>query len=488
MTAAAPDGRLASVLAERQREQRRWNQVIRSLTRGVRRLVKGAAYVFLVVLPLVAVLASSVVGLAGQHPFGPAPAFVGQLPAPPAHDPARKTAVIVVGNQLTEVSDFLAPYEVLAASGEFNVYVVAPERKAAPLNALPVYLCCSWVDVVPNYSFAEYDATFGAPDLIVVPAIPRAAPGNPDVAVLEWLRTRTDAHTVVLSICVGAQVVADAGVLAGRRATSQALMLPALAKTHPEVAWVSGARYVDDGSVISTAGVTGGLDGTLYTVQRFFGREKALETAARIGYPHTRFLDDPAWDAPAYSDAGWLPNLFRLGRTRIGLYLYDGVDEIALSSVADTYPRAFATDVLTVGAGRGVVRTRFGLDLIPRHDLGSLPSVARMLVPGAPGADAAASVERWGASNRMTVERVHAGGGYAYDLTLEDLARHETRLIASNAAHWIEYPTAQLDLGARDWSPTMLARPFGLLALGGLAALGLRRRSRRTARLAPATV
>jgi AraC family transcriptional regulator, transcriptional activator FtrA len=288
----------------------------------------------------------------------------------------------------------------------------------------------------------------------------------------------------VLSICAGAQVVADAGLLAGRSATSQALTLPLLARAHPEVDWVRGVRYVDDGAVISSAGVTAGVDATLYTLQRFFGRATARETAARVGYPHTQFLDDPRWTVPAYSDAAFLPNLFRLGRATIGLYLYDGVDELALSSVADTYPRAFATDVLTVGAERGAVRTRFGLDLIPRHDLGSLPAVGRLLVPGAPDAAVAAPIERWGASTpRVPVERIHAGGGYAYDLTLEDLARHETRLIAAHAAHWLEYPVEHLDLGDRDWSPAMLARPIGLLALGVLAALGLRRRSRR---LAPA--
>jgi hypothetical protein len=124
--------------------------------------------------------------------------------------------------------------------------------------------------------------------------------------------------------------------------------MPYVVPNHPEVNWVPGVRHVDDGQVISSAGVTAGVDATLYTVQRFFGRATALETAARIGYPHTRFLDDPTFEVPAYSDAAFLPNLFRLGRAKIGLYLYDGVDEIALSSVTDTYPRAFATDVLTV--------------------------------------------------------------------------------------------------------------------------------------------
>lgn len=152
-------------------------------------------------------------------------------------------------------------------------------------------------------------------------------------------------------------------------------------------------------------------------------------------------------------------------------------------NVTDTYPRAFATDVLAAGAEQGIVRTRFGLDLIPRHDLASLPGVDRMLVPGAPDASAAALIERWGASNqRVPVERVHASGGYAYDLRLQDMARHETRLIASHAAGWIEYPTAQLDLGTHDWSLAMLARPVGLLALGALLALGLRWRPRRPQR------
>ena len=56
--------------------------------------------------------------------------------------------------------------------------------RPTPLNPLSLYLCCAWVNIVPLYSFAEYDATFGVPDLIVVPAIPSATSGNPDAAVL----------------------------------------------------------------------------------------------------------------------------------------------------------------------------------------------------------------------------------------------------------------------------------------------------------------
>jgi transcriptional regulator GlxA family with amidase domain len=56
--------------------------------------------------------------------------------------------------------------------------------------------------------------------------------------------------------------------------------------------WVAGVRYVDDGRFISSAGVTSGVDVSLDTVQRFLGRDAALETAQRVGYPHTELLDD----------------------------------------------------------------------------------------------------------------------------------------------------------------------------------------------------
>jgi transcriptional regulator GlxA family with amidase domain len=116
-------------------------------------------------------------------------------------------------------------------------------------------------------------------------------------------------------------MVADAGILGGYTVTSHHVTLPVVRKSHPEVNWVSGVRYVDDGRFISSAGVPSGIDATLYTVQRFFGRAAADETARRIGYPHTRFLDDPTRVVSDDMDTAALPNLFRLGRRRIGLLL-----------------------------------------------------------------------------------------------------------------------------------------------------------------------
>src|SRR5581483_11864884 len=121
-----------------------------------------------------------------------------------------------------------------------------PERSLAPL--FPGDL-----SIVPHYSFSEYDTAFGgAVDLLVVPYIPNA--DTADAAVLRWIREKADAGTTVLSICAGALVVADAGVLEGQTATTHHFSMLLAQRTHPEVQWVHGQRYVDSGRFISSAG------------------------------------------------------------------------------------------------------------------------------------------------------------------------------------------------------------------------------------------
>src|SRR6185437_2610509 len=105
-------------------------------------------------------------------------------------------------------------------------------------------------------------------DLLVVPYIPNSE--TSDAAVLQWIGAKAESGTTVLSICAGAKVVADAGVLAGQSATTHFDTLPTVERTHPEVRWLRGLRYVDSGQFISSAGVTSGVDATLYTLGRMF--------------------------------------------------------------------------------------------------------------------------------------------------------------------------------------------------------------------------
>src|SRR5688500_14620350 len=138
-------------------------------------LARAAVYLLAFLIPPVLV---SVVGMRAvestryEAPPDAAKVHAGELPAPPRHDPDKPTAVVLLGNQGSEVTDVLAPYEVLSGSGAFNVYAAAPEREVLTLSG--------GLDVLPQLSLAGLDRRLGGqhPDVIVVPAMPDV--GSPE--------------------------------------------------------------------------------------------------------------------------------------------------------------------------------------------------------------------------------------------------------------------------------------------------------------------
>jgi AraC family transcriptional regulator, transcriptional activator FtrA len=457
-----------------------------------RLIVRGLAYTLTMVLvPLLAGAAG--LGLRLAVDTTPPP-FAGELPAAPVHDPQKRTAVVIAANRGSEGSDFLAPYAVIAQSGAFNLYAVAPERRITHL--FPGRPSQRGVDIMPHYSFADYDAAVGgAPDLIVIPYLPfEQDPEYP--LILEWIRRHAGPNTIVLSICAGAKAVADTGLLDGRRATTHHYTFAAIAKARPAVQLVEGVRYVEDGTMISSAGVTAGVDATLFALQRILGREAALGVAQQIGYPHARFLDDPSYTPPVAGKTGVFLAGSRLGNSQLGVALYAGMDELALASVIDTYPQVGSVTVQTIAPEREVLLSRHGLALVPRWSFADAPALDRLILPGrAAGAATAATFAAWAETRgELALDQVHQHEGYAYDLTFADMARRSGRALTAEAVYLLEYPLAQLPADAPRYPLALLARLFGLALLGlGLAALidgslsarGQRRR-RRLARLATA--
>ncbi|RXZ49426.1 AraC family transcriptional regulator [Agromyces fucosus] len=412
-----------------------------------------------------------------------APAVVGALalneprsdgasppPAPAEYDPALPTAVVVVGGRGAVVSDTLAPYEILATTGAFNVYTVASDANPLPLTG--------GLDLVPDLTFAELEDLVGGPaDLIVVPAMPDV--GRPTTKpVTDWLERQANGGTLILSICNGAAVVASAGLLDGHRATAHWLRLDEWADTYPAVEWDRGTRYVDDGDFVSTAGILSGIDGTLHVVDRLVGGDAAAEAARAIEWPHY----DPEGAAPieesrlAPSDAVVAFNTaFGWDRPHVGVQLTDGVGEIELASVFDTYGQSLAVD--TVAVGPGPVQSRHGLTFVPRAD-GIGLGLDRLVLPGTTGHDALPGME--------PVQRPHEEAGFAFDTVLEDLARTTDAATARWTAKVLEYPVDDLTLEGPVWPWAETIRPVALALLGVLIAVGVfallraRRRRRET--------
>jgi putative intracellular protease/amidase len=442
-------------------------------------LARAVVYLlaFLVPLVLVAVVGTKA-ALSDRYEGPPDAARIraGEFPAPPRHDLDKPTAVVLLSNQGSEVTDVLAPYEVLSESGAFNVYAAAPEREVATLSG--------GLDVLPQLSLAELDRRLGGedPDVIVVPAMwDVGSAGHRPVA--EWLREHAEGTTTVMSVCDGAEVLADAGLLDGRRATANWARIAKWERRYPNTEWVRGRRYVEDGNVLTAAGVTSGISATLHVISGYVGEEAASGLARKIGYPDQRLGDEPRIPASRLtaSDKALyvLSGAYGWGKPKIGVVLNEETSEIELASVLDVYPGPVFTantTTLTPEGPRSPVRTEHGLYFVPGSDLARAAGLDRLFVPGRTAPSMTdPRVRSWAREEGLNLEFIHADApaGFPFDATLSDLAGHENAPVARFTARLLEYPTDHLDLAGDGWPFAHLLRPLavGLLGLAFAAAI-----------------
>jgi putative intracellular protease/amidase len=384
------------------------------------------------------------------------------------HDPTKPTAVVVLGAHGTVVADALAPYEVLASTGAFNLYTVAETTAPVPLTG--------GLDVVPDLTFDQLDARLGGtgPQLVVVPAVPDA--GTPSAApVTTWLRRAAAHGSLLLSVCNGAELLASAGLLDGRRATAHWMALDEYGTAYPATTWLRGPRFVEDGTDrVTTAGVLAGIDGTLRVVERMIGADAAGRAAAEIGW--SRWTPGPARSTPPTTrepaDAVMLLDAaFSWGASTYGVALTPGVGELELASVFETYGgHALGTRTVALSADSGPVVSRHGLVFVPRAGVGAV-AVDRLLVPGI---DAAA--RRAPMPGDVAPEYLHTRPGFAFDAVLTDLARHLDVATARWSAKTMEYPADRLVPAGPSWPWAPLLHLVALVAAGAAVGVALGRR------------
>jgi putative intracellular protease/amidase len=444
-------------------------------------LARAVVYLLAFLVPPVLISVVGVkAGLSDRYegPTAEARAQARELPAPPRHDPAKPTAVVLLSNRGSEVTDVLAPYEVLSESGAFNVYAAAPEKDAVTLSG--------GLDVLPQLSLTELDRRLGGedPDVIVVPAMWGVGSAE-HRSVAEWLREHAEETGTVMSVCDGAEVLADAGLLDGRRATANWARLARWEGRYPDTEWERGLRYVEDRNVLTAAGVTSGISATLHVISGYIGEEATTSLAQKIGYPDQRLGDEPRIEADRLtaSDKALyvLRGAYGWGKPRIGVVLTEGTSEIEFASVFDVYPGpAFAsnTTTLTPEGPSSPVRSEHGLYFVPRYDLGSAPGFDRVLVPGRASPSVTDSdLRSWARERDLEPELVHADApaGFPFDATLPDLAEHENAPVARFMARLLEYPTDHLGLTGGGWPYPLLLRPLAVGLLGLIVVVALDR-------------
>ena len=206
-------------------------------------------------------------------------------PAPAADPPAAKRAVGILIFPGVEMLDFAGPYEVFTVAHRHAGAEMLRLYDVRVVAATPDPVATSGgLKVVPTNTFADCPKL----DVLVVPGGPgtRLASVGKDRATLDWVRRQAGGAEVVESVCTGAFVLAEAGLLDGKRAATHQMWLDRLGKEFPKVTVVAGRRVVTDGKVVTAAGVASGLDASLAVVARLNGDGAAKMVAEIIEYPY----------------------------------------------------------------------------------------------------------------------------------------------------------------------------------------------------------
>lgn len=177
-----------------------------------------------------------------------------------------------------EELDFAGPWEVLAfwtrMAPEDGWEVFTFSHTGAIVH------CAKGLKVTPDHSFE----TAPAMDVLVFPGGQGTRPMVHDREVLDWVRAQRDRVPLITSVCTGSLVLAAAGLLKDRPATTHWRSLDALAELDPTIRVRPDARYVDSGDIVTSSGVSAGTDMALYLVQRLAGDERARWVRRGIQY------------------------------------------------------------------------------------------------------------------------------------------------------------------------------------------------------------
>ncbi len=182
-----------------------------------------------------------------------------------------------------ELLDLFGPLEMFGnMTGSVEIAMVAQQRGLVASAQGPAAVADHGFDGCPPL------------DLLLIPGGigTRAELDNP--AMLAWLRERVPPAEITMTVCTGAALLARAGLLDGRRATTNKMLFQWVAEQGPRVQWVREARWVEDGPFVTSSGVSAGID-------------MALAVIARIGGKQTSEILATATEYEWHRDAGWDP-------------------------------------------------------------------------------------------------------------------------------------------------------------------------------------
>jgi putative intracellular protease/amidase len=196
--------------------------------------------------------------------------------AEPAGDKSTRTLGVVLYEGF-ELLDVFGPAEVFGSLGG-KVKLVMVAEEAGPVKS------AQGPTVLADVGFKDCPRL----DLVLVPGGIGTLSELRNETLLTWIRERGDDAEIVMSVCSGSAILAKAGILDGRRATSNKRFFRLATAQSDKVEWIKEARWVDDGTRVTSSGVTAGVDMSLAVVGRLYGEEVAVKTAEGIEHIWSR--------------------------------------------------------------------------------------------------------------------------------------------------------------------------------------------------------
>jgi transcriptional regulator GlxA family with amidase domain len=198
--------------------------------------------------------------------------------------PAQPRTVGILIFPDVEILDFCGPFEVFASAtlpaqtedGRetrlFEVFTIAERPE--------VVACRGGLLVQPNHTLDDHPPL----DLVVIPGGYGTRRQQQNPVVLDWIARQRRTGALTTSVCTGAFLLGAAGLLDGLRATTHWTTIDGLRTQLPTTDVLAGARVVDEGEIITSAGVSAGIDMALHVVRRLHGDEVARRTARDMEY------------------------------------------------------------------------------------------------------------------------------------------------------------------------------------------------------------
>jgi len=196
----------------------------------------------------------------------------------------QKTVGILLFPEV-EVLDFCGPFEVFSVTrlneskrrdepSPFRVLLIADSSE--PVSA------AGGMRVVPDCTTTACPSL----DILLVPGGWGTRQQMTNARLIDWIRQRAKKVETVSSVCTGALLLGSAGLLDGRRATTHFGALSLLRERFPKVNVVDNEHVVDEGNILTSAGISAGIDLALRLVKHYFGEETARSTARYMEYPY----------------------------------------------------------------------------------------------------------------------------------------------------------------------------------------------------------